>query len=831
MAALRNAPKQDTKTRFVASNASTTLGVNTPWIQIGIQSAFLSAQTNAEVNLGEVIVIEKVRATFHAVPSPDATEQRGLWVAGFSPGRFNDTESGAATAVTNSTLTKAAAGWTVGQWTGFRVIAANGAGAPRYGIVVSNTTDTLTIASPFGSGIQWKTETGAQAGSNPSGTSNFILSQEDEGGVTTAVSGTTLTDSTKAWAVNQWAGWVVVSFDNAGTTMCAGVIRSNTATALTLAGDDAAGRWSSNVTMTTSGRKYVIQPGPTMVFVDGHLITTTSYPMIVDWDVEVVIPEGYRLYCFSDTEASGALELHCRIETTSAARSAGLLSRCVRACWPSAAASSTFIPQVPGMSVVVTDVYVSGNPLTGTTDLTIDYVDTAASDSPDLFVFPQGATILGYEYNHGFRGYFAGPKGYGLRATSSAASSTSIVVVYQYDDKPNIFDPRGVPQQAPEVAGTHDGTVSTTVVTDPDMAWPTDYHRGKSLLITEGPSAGEMRTISSNTGQTITVGTAFSATLTAASKYAVIGNGDCGGDYFWYQLNSTAAGIETTSLLPLSLIGKATGNGLNTRLDDSGGTFTTDVPANILAGYTLEIIAGTNAGESRRITSNAAGTITVTPAFSAVTDATCFYVVRRNGAPTGFTATVTGTATAGTAGTLTDTGKSFAPNSLVGSYIFTLSGASRGIGRVVSNTATVVTYVDAFPSGNASSTVVGGKPTAGAGVAYAIGNVPSTSLQALEVHGYSLCAVNTVGGCTLANGTTQVTALYSTPLLATGINIVGDIRIPMTGLVSLAPLSVASGPGFKAGSVTRAGMTIWGKRNKIPSNIARIRPPFSTITA
>lgn len=822
MAATKNTPLQDTKSRWIGSPVPA-LGtvVNSPWTPLTY---------NVAAPLGKVQVIEGITA--HASCLAAGTTQRAVWLAGHNPTKYAATFSGTATAAGNTTLTMAGATWTTNQWVGYRVIANNGAGTPRYGIVESNTATVLTIASTFSGAIQWATQTGAQAGSNPANTANFVISDQDEGGVATATNATTLTDSTKAWTTNQWAGWVVVA-TNDGAATVAGVIRSNTGTVLTLAGTGAA-RWSSSGAITGTP-KYTIQPGPTCAFVHGKLAAVTAPQTDFKWEVEFAIPEGYLLSCFGDNpdgaDAFTQIEVYGRFETTSMARSLGLLSYYMRACYTSAAAAFIPIPAVTGKSVVIENVHVSGNPL-GNNDTIVDFFNSAAGDSPDFFAFTNAATVLGYEHNVGFKTRIAGPLGYGVRHTPSAAAAFGVNMVFKYDATPNVWDPRGIPQQWPEVTGTHDGTASATVITDPSKAWPTDYHRNKLIYITAGVNAGEYRTIASNTGQTITVSPAFPTNLTATSQYAVVGNGDCGGDYFWYHTQNLSVGLgEAISMLPVAAIGRASA-GTSTTITDAVKAWTTNVPAGLWIGYTVEVIAGTNAGSSARITANTATQITFTPAMGAANDTTSVYVIRRGGAPTGFGAQTTGTATSGAAGTLTDNSKSFQANQLVGLYMLILNttgAAVVGIGKITSNTATVINWT----SVGGMTDVIGGSPSGGAGCAYAIGSLPPQCLQTLDVNGWAISTVGNGGGTALANVAAGAVAQITTPTIGVASssqkNMVDGIHLPLTGAIGVSPAAVSNGPAIYSVlmAAARGGATVWGRVQRRPTDVGRIRPPHA----
>jgi hypothetical protein len=77
----------------------------------------------------------------------------------------NDGFAGTATSTTATTLVQTGAGWTVNQWAGHLVHTAS-----RYGVIASNTSDTLTIDKWYD-----PSDPGGAAGSTPSGTSPYHI--------------------------------------------------------------------------------------------------------------------------------------------------------------------------------------------------------------------------------------------------------------------------------------------------------------------------------------------------------------------------------------------------------------------------------------------------------------------------------------------------------------------------------------------------------------------------------------------------------------------------------------------------------------------------------
>lgn len=129
--------------------------------------------------------------------------------------------TGIATGGSTTTLVDTTKNWNVGQWTNAKIRIKSGTGRDAFLTITGNTANTLTYAA--------QTFT-------PDATTNYII-QDTFGTCTGAGSTTTLVDTTKNWAVNQWAGKRVRITGGAGLGLAAAlneiVIVSNTANTLT----------------------------------------------------------------------------------------------------------------------------------------------------------------------------------------------------------------------------------------------------------------------------------------------------------------------------------------------------------------------------------------------------------------------------------------------------------------------------------------------------------------------------------------------------------------------------------------------------------------------
>lgn len=168
------------------------------------------------------------------------TENSSIWARGKATG-------GSGTTLVDGNHGEDVAAWKTNQWVGYWVHIFSGAGAGQIRQITSNTDTTLT----------WGT-----AGTAPDATSRYMIIGFDAG-TATAGAASTLTDSTKAWAVNRWSNYAVRILSGTG----AGQVRaidSNTATALTVIGG-----WATNLDSTSV---YAIQgdPDKAYLFIGGN---------------------------------------------------------------------------------------------------------------------------------------------------------------------------------------------------------------------------------------------------------------------------------------------------------------------------------------------------------------------------------------------------------------------------------------------------------------------------------------------------------------------------------------------------------------------------------
>jgi hypothetical protein len=139
---------------------------------------------------------------------------------------------------------------------------------------------------------------------------------------------------------------------------------------------------------------------------------------------------------------------------------------------------------------------------------------------------------------------------------------------------------------------------STTTLIDTTQEWDVNELAGKYVRIFSGTGKNQLGKILSNTVDTITFTTTLSTAPDATSRYMITG----------YEAG-TATAAATTS-------------GVST-LTDSSKSWTTDFYKNL----SVEIVAGTGAGQESAIRSNTATVLTVYPSWGVIPDNTSIYVI------------------------------------------------------------------------------------------------------------------------------------------------------------------------------------------------------------
>lgn len=245
-------------------------------------------------------------------------------------------------------------------------------------------------------------------------------------------------------------------------------------------------------------------------------------------------------------------------------------------------------------------------------------------------------------------------------------------------------------------------------------AWVNNQWVGYRVLITSGPQAGQIREISANTGNVLTVDPVWSPAIAANSKYAILpsfleternalGTVQFGVPNFQLDLQGNvhmrpygpgtgedAAFGQVAEMRLYDLtnfeIGQQT-TGTSTTLTDASKSWPSDIYANAI----VRILEGTGAGQTRRVTSNTNTTLTVATAFSPPLDNTSKYEIE--------IVEETGTATLTSSSSITDATKNWTAEFLdfTGAQIRITGGLGAGQTRtVLSNTSNIVNVFPPF---------------------------------------------------------------------------------------------------------------------------------------
>ena len=131
------------------------------------------------------------------------------------------------------------------------------------------------------------------------------------------------------------------------------------------------------------------------------------------------------------------------------------------------------------------------------------------------------------------------------------------------------------------------------------LALTPDLYREEVVMIIEGTGAGQERPIASNTATTFTPKTNWTTTPDGTSKFIVTGPG------------TMVVGVTLADIFSSNTIGK------------TGSGWTVDAYKD---QHTV-IIAGTGAGQRRKVNTNSATTLTVSPAWATTPDGTSVFIV------------------------------------------------------------------------------------------------------------------------------------------------------------------------------------------------------------
>lgn len=234
-------------------------------------------------------------------------------------------------------------------------------------------------------------------------------------------------------------------------------------------------------------------------------------------------------------------------------------------------------------------------------------------------------------------------------------------------------------------------STTTTLIVDATRNWDVNEHTGKLLMTIAGGSITpvmQMRRITSNTANTITVPAYSSFTPTSGTtRYIIVDPASYGRDNKFWADNQVAYGYATS--------------GTTTSITDANKNWIRGT----WVGHTVRITAGTGLGNELVITANNNTTFT----FAAATftpDTTTRYEIMDT----------FGTATSGSTTTLVDTGKNWVTNQWVNKRLrFIGGGSATNEVTITSNTATTLTFAATTTTDNLTNYVIYGPQAKGAG--------------------------------------------------------------------------------------------------------------------
>lgn len=426
------------------------------------------------------------------------TENATYWFRGIA------SASSTTTTLVDASLGVDRAAWRVNQWAGYWVYIYSGTGAGQIRQIASNTSTTLT----------WNT-----AGTAPTATSRYFILGFDAGTATSGAA-TTITDSTKSWAVNRWSNYAVRILAGTG----AGQIRpiaSNTATALTIVGS-----WATNPDSTSV---FVIQGDPDKAYIQlGGIAAMGIY------NIDSLVTSFGRQQDFGIARnAAATVAGHLPIAISTLANAT------------TTATVTTAHPHQFKVGELVT--------VRGATDANFNVTNVAIATVPSATTFtytmagtPAATTIVGTQSTTTLTDFtknwttnqWAGFTVYMYTAAVTAASGSVTSQIFRITSNTATTLTLAATATAPlngvsrysicasSAIGAADfgvatGTGSTTTLQDTSKSWAVNIWAGKRLRILTTTGGPIEVAITSNTSNTITCGT-ITAPTTAVTGYTIL---------------------------------------------------------------------------------------------------------------------------------------------------------------------------------------------------------------------------------------------------------------------------------------------------------------------
>lgn len=587
------------------------------------------------------------------------------------------------------------------------------AGFGHEGLVLAASSTTLTIPGYFGQamkGYDVLITAGTGAGQRRSITSVAEPVAADSG-VVTAVTNTqgtlNITDTTKAWAINQWAGYNVRFVGNTGVGQVRRILY-NTATQLVLGDSALAPQTIFNNPAITSPAINATAGTQALYSIESSVATVDSAWLVTpDTTSQFRVRSGMILLASSAAATPFYTLQNYDVLTDT---------------WYIRTANSANI------AVVGTD---GSLERTGEVDSVWER-GTASADSTTTTLVDNTKSWFVDQWVGYYVRIHSGTGEDELRQITANTSTTlTWVTVATQPDATSVY----------QIEGFDAGTAtagSTTTLTDSGKAWETNRWANYAVRITGGTGKGQVAPIASNTGTVITLNRAFTTAPDTTSTYLIVGDNDKA-----YIMLGANAGVLIQNLDDdLGTYGMLADSGVARNGSAQVGsqkpvgiaslsnatttaTVTTTLPHMFKAGQSVIVRGATDA--------NFNGTFTI-----ATVPSTTTFTYTMGGTPAG-----TSLANAQSTTTLSDASKSWSVNQWAGYVVYltttavtAATGAATGVAmQIASNTATTLTFVAATtaPTTGISRYVIATRKVLGADATtmcgIATGSQSTTTLQ------------------------------------------------------------------------------------------------------
>lgn len=425
------------------------------------------------------------------------TENSSIWERGIATG-------GSTTTLIDDSHGVDVASWKINQWANYWVYIYSGVGAGQIRQIASNTATTLT----------WTT-----VGTAPTSTSRYLIIGFDAGTATAGTS-TTITDSTKSWAVDRWKNYAVRILAGTG----AGQIRpiaSNTSTAITIVGN-----WATNPDSTSI---FSIQGDPNKIYL--QLGGIAGLPI---HNIDSQVPTFGRQQDFGIARSASAIvsgNKAVAITTLANATTTATITtthphqfRVGQLVTVRGATDANFnvtnvaITTVP--SATTFTYTMAGTP--ASTTIASSQTTTVLVDATKNWTTNQWAGFTVYMYTGATTAASGSTTGQSFRIASNTATTLTLVATATAPTN-------GVSRYSISTSsaigaadfGVATGTGSTTTLQDTTKNWAVNIWAGKRLRILTTTGTVTEVSITSNTANTITCGT-ITAPTTLVTGYAIL---------------------------------------------------------------------------------------------------------------------------------------------------------------------------------------------------------------------------------------------------------------------------------------------------------------------